>query len=115
MAGEERGGVSGRQSGGGSGSRIEEGKGGPRRGFTAEEVGRVLEEGGSLSEGAMLRCKARYFVDGLVIGSAGFVNGVYSLTRGYFGANRKSGARKIRRVRTPLHTMRDLQREALTV
>ena len=117
MAGEEREGESG--SGGGvsgvSGSRAEEGKGGPRRGFTAEEVGRVLEEGGSLSEGAMLRCKARYFVDGLVIGSAGFVDRVFSLTRGYFGENRKSGARKIRRVRTPLRTMRDLQREALVV
>ena len=77
---------------------------------------RVLEEeGGSLSEVAMLRCKARYFVDGLVIGSAGFVDGVFSMTRGYFGENRKSGSRKIRRVRTPLRTMRDLQRDALVV
>jgi hypothetical protein len=68
-----------------------------------------------LSEGAMLRCKTRYFVDGLVIGSAGFVDGVFSMTRGYFGENRKSGARKMRGVRTPLRTMRDLQRDALVV
>ena len=91
------------------------GNGGRRRGFSPEEVERVLEEGGSLSEGAMLRCKARYFVDGLVIGSAGFVDGVFALTRGYFGANRKSGARKIRGVRTELRTMRDLQLDALVV
>ncbi len=62
---------------------------------------------------AMLWCKARYFVDGLVIGSEGFVNGVYALTRGYFGERRKSGARKLRGVRTALWTMRDLQRAAL--
>jgi len=111
MAGEEREG----ESGSVNESRKENGKGRPRRGFTPEEVARVLEEGGSLSEGAMLRCKARYFVDGLVIGSAGFVDGVFALTRGYFGANRKSGARKIRRVRTELRTMRDLQRDALVV
>jgi hypothetical protein len=50
-----------------------------------------------------------------VIGSAGFVDGVFSMTRGYFGENRTSGSRKIRRVRTPLRTMRDLQRDALVV
>jgi putative transposase len=76
-------------------------------------VARVLKEGGSLSEGAMLRCKARYFVDGLVLGSERFVNEVFAMTRGYFGENRTSGARKMRRVRTDLRTMRDLQRGVL--
>ena len=86
-----------------------------RRGFKQREVARVLEEGGKLSEGALLRCKARYFVDGLVIGSEGFVNGVFALTRGYFGEGRTSGARKMRRVETELRTMRDLQRDVLVV
>ena len=86
-----------------------------RRGFRQAEVGRVLEAGGKLSEGAMLWCRARHLVDGLVIGSEGFVYGVFGLTRGYFGAGRASGARKMRGVETELRTMRDLQRDGLVI
>ena len=75
----------------------------------------MLAEGGELSEAVLLRCKARYFIDGLVIGSEGFVNRVFALTRGYFGERRQSGARKMRRVRTGLRTMRDLQRDGVSV
>ena len=84
-------------------------------GISREEVERVLAAGGELSEGEMKFCKARHLVDGLVIGTEGFVNEVYGLTRGYFGKARTSGARKLRRVCTSLRTMRDLQRDPVSL
>ena len=86
-----------------------------RGGISREEVARVLAEGGRLSEAMLVRCKARYLIDGLVVGSEGFVNRAFALSREYFGARRRSGARKLRRVRTELRTMRDLQRNVVSV
>ena len=62
-----------------------------------------------LAEAELLRRRVRYFVDGLVIGSAGFVDGVFALTRGWFGAGRRTGARRLERAQTPLRAMRGLQ------
>ena len=44
----------------------------------------------------MLRCRVRYFTDGAVIGSRGFVDEVFRLCRDRFGAKRRDGARKWR-------------------
>ena len=44
----------------------------------------------------MLRFRVRYFTDGAVIGSRGFVNGFFDAARARFGAKRKDGARKMR-------------------
>ncbi len=44
----------------------------------------------------MLRCRVRYFTDGAVIGSKGFVNEVFTTARERFGPMRKDGARKLR-------------------
>jgi hypothetical protein len=44
----------------------------------------------------MLRCRVRYFTDGAVIGSRGFVNEAFVAARERFGARRKDGARKLR-------------------
>ena len=73
--------------------------------------GRQREGGGCgvMSETEMLRRKVRYFVDGLVIGSKGFVDAVFGLTKSRFSAGRPSGARTMRRVETPLRTMRALR------
>jgi hypothetical protein len=38
----------------------------------------------------------RYFSDGLVLGSKGYVEGVFQKYRGHFGPKRKSGARAVR-------------------
>ncbi len=84
-----------------------------RSGITRERVAKVRREGGRLSEAELLRCRARYFVDGLVIGSASFVNQVFAWSRGYFGKTRRSGARRMRGVDTTLCTMRDLQKDAV--
>ena len=62
-----------------------------------------------LSEHDLLRRRVRYFVDGLVIGSQGFVDGVFSLSRGWFGSNRASGARRLAQAATPLRSMRALK------
>jgi putative transposase len=84
-----------------------------RAGIPIERVEQVLASGGTLSEADLMWCRTRYFVDGLVIGSESFVNQVFALSRGYFGAKRKSGARRMRRVATSLCTMRDLRKDVL--
>ena len=72
-----------------------------------EEAGR--RGGRRLGEAQLVRRRVRYFVDGLVIGSAGFVDGVFVLSRGWFGAGRRSGARPLARAETPLRSMRELR------
>ena len=79
-----------------------------RAGIAKKDVAEVLEKKGKLSEAEMIRHRVRHFTDGLVIGSEGFVEGVFRVARGYFGPRRKSGARKIRQVETSLRAMRDL-------
>jgi REP element-mobilizing transposase RayT len=84
-----------------------------RRGISKRQVEEVLAAGGQLSEAEMLRCRTRYFLDGLVMGSESFVNEVFGMMRGYFGTKRQSGARRMRGVATELCTIRDLQRQAI--
>jgi len=56
-------------------------------------VQEVLDAGGKLSLGQVLRCRVRYFSDGLVLGSRAYVDGVFKRHRDHFGAKRKTGAR----------------------
>lgn len=44
----------------------------------------------------MLRCRVRYFTDGAVIGSRGFVNEAFANARERFGKQRRDGARKLK-------------------
>jgi REP element-mobilizing transposase RayT len=86
-----------------------------RAGIARERVARVLARGGKLSEAELAFCRTRYFLDGVAIGSEHFVNHVFTLLRESFGgANRKSGARRMRRVESTLCTLRDLQKDALS-
>ena len=66
-----------------------------------------------LGEGELLRRRVRYFVDGMVVGSRGFVEGVFVLSRGWFGAGRREGARRIAGVATDLRALRGLQVRAI--
>jgi REP element-mobilizing transposase RayT len=77
-----------------------------RRGEIERET--AMTETQPLSEAQMLRRRVRHFTDGLVIGTKQFVDEVFAATREHFGPRRKSGARRIRRVETPLCAMRDL-------
>ena len=64
--------------------------------------------------GRMLRWRVRYFTDGAVIGSRGFVDEVFRLCRERFGSKRKDGARKWRGQGAPaagtLWSVRDLKK-----
>lgn len=69
----------------------------PERGaLSREAVQRVLAEGGRLPLAEYLRCRVRYFCDGAVFGSREFVEEIFRSRRGWFGVDRKSGARRMR-------------------
>jgi hypothetical protein len=98
-----------------------------RRGFSKAEVEEILSRNGKLSRVEMLRCKVRYFTDGAVIGSKGFVNDFYKTLRGEMSgageangvaANRKKVSTAFRNVDLDLeeeriYSYRDLQKDVL--
>ncbi len=47
-----------------------------RKGFNRKDVKKVLAKGGKLSFGETIRCKVRYFSDGMTLGSREFVDHV---------------------------------------
>jgi REP element-mobilizing transposase RayT len=63
----------------------------------------------------MLSRRVRYFTDGAVIGSRGFVDAVFRGSRGRFGPKRRDGARKMRGAGAPaagtLWSLRDLRKD----
>jgi hypothetical protein len=84
-----------------------------RTGFSKERVEAVLRSGGKLSRSELLRCRVRWFSDGVAIGSKSFVEGVFTTCRQHFGAKRKDGARKLREDAGDLHALRELRRRAV--
>ena len=85
-----------------------------RRGFSREAVTRVLEEKGRVALADYLRLRVRYFADGAVLGTRGFVDGVFTAFRKRFGAKRKDGARRLRGVASrELFALRDLRVRAM--
>jgi hypothetical protein len=67
-----------------------------RVGFSAEDACAVIGRGGRMPLPDLLRCRVRYFRDGLAFGSRAFVEGVFDRNRTHFGAKRKTGARRMR-------------------
>jgi REP element-mobilizing transposase RayT len=59
----------------------------------AKDNGTALPD---LKMAAMLRCRVRYFTDGMVIGSKEFVNEAFAGARERFTAKRKDGARRMK-------------------
>jgi REP element-mobilizing transposase RayT len=85
-----------------------------KKGFSKERVEAVLKSGGKLSRADLLRCRVRWFSDGVAIGSKGFVEGVFQGCRSFFGVKRKDGARKIREdAAGTLHALRELRVDAI--
>jgi REP element-mobilizing transposase RayT len=83
-------------------------------GFTEEEVRAVWAAGGKLTQAQLLRCRVRYFTDGLVIGSKAFVEDYFDSAKNAFGSKRKTGARPIRGAETGgLYAFRDLKSSAI--
>jgi REP element-mobilizing transposase RayT len=86
-----------------------------RKGFSKERVEAVLKSGGKLSRADLLRCRVRWFSDGVAIGGKGFVEGVFQGCREHLGAKRKSGARKLREdAAASLHALRNLRVRAVS-
>ena len=67
-----------------------------RPGIASETVDRVIEKGGKLTLPQALRCRVRYFTDGMAVGGKAFVDNVFERNRRFFGPKRKDGARKMR-------------------
>ena len=74
-----------------------------------EEGLRMLAAKGRLPMGAYLRCRVRYFSDGMVFGGREFVEGIFRTERKRFGAKRKDGARRLRGVEGEWFALRDLR------
>ena len=88
--------------------RTEEGT--PTRGaLKRAEVLRVIQEKGRLPVREYLRCRVRYFCDGAVLGSKGYVDEIFRAYRERFGEKRKTGARRLRGLEEPLYALRDLR------
>ena len=79
--------------------------------LSASQAGERVPPGrrSRFSEGELLQRRVRYFVDGMVIGSKGFVDDVFVLTREWFASGRRNGARRLPGAETPLHAMRALR------
>ncbi len=87
-----------------------------RRGIPAASVIEVIRARGQLTRPQLLRCRLRYFTDGLVIGSRAFVEGFFEEKREYFSETRKAGSRRMRGGDWgDLKSGRDLQRVPIQV
>ena len=83
------------------------------KGIDSKEVKKVLDAKGKLSTKELLRCRIRYFSDGLAIGSKAFVENVFETHRDWFSKKRTSGARKIKCAQDPFFCLRDLRIEPI--
>ena len=95
-----------------------------QKGYSSEASEKILALGGKLTRAEMLRCRVRYFSDGVVLGSREFVDQFFqrlkTTTQAQPGQEhrykkRDTGARKVRGiVGEPLFSMRRLQMDDVT-
>ncbi len=86
-----------------------------KKAIRQELVEQVLKDEGELSQAQVLRLKVRYFSDGLVIGSAEFVEAFFNKHRDQFGEKRKTGARAMKGFgNAGLAVVRDLRKQVFT-
>jgi len=85
-----------------------------RRGVSAEALEKVRRGDGKLSRVELLRCRVRYFSEGLAIGSRGFIEELFEARRDHFGAKRKDVARPVREAAEGgLFSLRGLRKRAV--
>ena len=88
-----------------------------RSGFSEAEIEAVRETGGAMPLREALRRRVRYFCDGAVLGSAGFVEEVFEREqrlRSRFGEKRRTGARRMRGAAWgELRVLRDLRKDVM--
>ncbi|MDQ8181279.1 transposase [Pelagicoccus sp. SDUM812005] len=68
----------------------------PRTAVNAEKAAQVMSEGGKISSEEALRCRIRYFSDGVILGSKEFVQQHFERHRQLFGIKRRDGPRRLR-------------------
>ena len=73
-----------------------------------------MRGGKKLSWGELLRCRVRYFSDGLVLGSQAFVEEASESRREWFGEKLKRGARGLPLASGGLRCLGDLKKETLS-
>jgi len=84
-------------------------------GFTQREIEAVWEAGGKLTLAQALRCRIRYFTDGVVLGNQGFVDDFFARQRHEFGERRTSGGRRMKAAQSGgLRVLRDLKEDVVT-
>jgi hypothetical protein len=81
-----------------------------RRGYSREEALAVIAAKGQLPVEEYLRCRVRYFTDGVVLGSKEFVDEVFAAFKDRFGSKRKDGARRLKGLELGIYALRDLQK-----
>ncbi|MEM7390921.1 MAG: transposase [Verrucomicrobiota bacterium] len=85
-----------------------------KKGFAPETVEQVWAEDGELSLNQLLRCRVRYFSDGLAIGGKAFMDSFFSSFTQRFGERRrKRGSRMRGGDFEGLYSFRDLQMDVL--
>jgi REP element-mobilizing transposase RayT len=74
----------------------------------------VLASGGEMTRDQLLRCRVRYFSDGLILGSKGFVESIFHGQRNRFSPKRSTAARSMRGGDWgELRVFRDLRRQPI--
>jgi len=81
-----------------------------RSGLSREKIETALASGGKLTAAQALRCKIRYFCDGAVMGTADFVDKVFTDNIKAPNSHRKDGARRMKgSVWGKIRVLRNLQ------
>ncbi len=81
-----------------------------RGGIAIDRAEAVLAAGGRLTTHEVLRCRVRYFSDGMILGSRIFVDEMFVRHRSNFGVQRRTGSRTMRSAQWKgLFTARRLQ------
>ncbi len=105
-------GVGAERAGGATVDGIESRKGG----FSQQEIRKVWKTGGRLPLTLALRCRVRYFTDGLVLGGSEFVDRFFERRWDCFSAKRRDGARRMKGAEWgELRSFRDLQMDPVSV
>ena len=86
-----------------------------RAGFSREAVAKVIAAKGRVPLQDYVRMRVRYFVDGTVLGTRGFVDQIFHTFRGRFSLKRKDGARRLKGIESKeLFALRDLKLRVVT-
>lgn len=85
-----------------------------RKGISSDDLQTAEASGHRLTKPELLRCRVRYFSDGLAIGGKDFIERLFQTKREHFGANRKTGARPMRHGNwSGMCSLRDLRKDVI--